>query len=248
MAVLVSSALRASAQQQQQQQQLQLQQQQQLHPLNQAAGSGADANRDAAAGQSSFPFPPLPSPLNSAEAPDFPGLPEPEFGFPEAPFDAAADDDSDAFAVNAAGAPASGSAAPLLGAGVQLGQPSASSGSPLSLVASQQGLCPVVKYATAVEPLSDSEFAALKAASGSDGRYAQAAADTAAAAAKAFRIVLTPLSFAHNASMPAIDWADVHFRVGNQPQQSLKVTGKTYTGRRCGDGERELAAAGASAR
>ena len=246
MALFVSSALHASAQQQQQQQQHQQLQQQQLQPLNQAAGADADANRDAADGQSSFPFPPLPSPLNSAEAPDFPGLPEPEFGFPEAPFDAAADDDSDAVAVNAAGAPASGSAAPLLGAGVQLGQPSASSGSPLSLVASQQGLCPVVKYATAVEPLSDSEFAALKAASGSDGRYAQAAADTAAAAAKAFRIVLTPLSFAHNASMPAIDWADVHFRVGNQPQQSLKVRGKN-TGRRCGDGT-ELAAAGASAR
>ena len=115
-------------------------------------------------------------------------------------------------------------AAAELGPGLRV-----STSSPLALTASSTPLCPAIKYASAVEPISDSDLAALKSASGSDGAYATQHADVAAPQAKPYRIVLTPLSYIQNASAPTVDWIDVHFKVGQGVQESTKVSDSTRT-------------------
>ena len=51
--------------------------------------------------------------------------------------------------------------------------------------------------------------------------------DEAAAAAsnqaKPFQVVLIPISYAHNASMPSVDWIDLHFKVNTATQENVQM-------------------------
>jgi hypothetical protein len=119
-----------------------------------------------------------------------------------------------------AGDPAS--AARHLGHGVKLASSALSAaGSPsqsqlLSFEPSTADLCPVVAYGVDVLPMEHNEALALAASSPANQGLFSAAQEAAPAGAKPFKIVLTPLSYVQNATVPSVDWVDVHFKVRKQ--------------------------------
>jgi hypothetical protein len=116
-----------------------------------------------------------------------------------------------------AGDPAS--AARHLGHGVKLASPALAAAGPasqsqlLSFEPSTADLCPVVAYGVDVLPMEHNEALALAASSPANQGLFSAAQEAAPAGAKPFKIVLTPLSYMQNATVPSVDWVDVHFKV-----------------------------------
>jgi hypothetical protein len=90
---------------------------------------------------------------------------------------------------------------------------------PLDLQSSSNALCPVITYSVSVEEVTPQELSTMKLTA----LLQDQAAAAPATQSKPYKVIVTPLAYAHNASIPSVDWIDLHFRVNDEIQQNVQM-------------------------